>query len=90
MVYELLMGKTPFHSYEMRDLIAKINRGDYQVILRYPITVECALFLTQTLQANEPDRIDVDSLLSHPFLEGPSIPTSLTDINILEYKKELR
>lgn len=46
MVYELLMGKTPFHSYEMRDLIAKINRGDYQVILRQPITVECGLFLT--------------------------------------------
>jgi serine/threonine protein kinase len=27
--YELLMGKTPFHSYQMKDLIAKINEGKY-------------------------------------------------------------
>lgn len=60
MCYELLMGRTPFHSYEMKDLIAKINKGDYTVILREPITIECALFLTQTLQANEADRINVD------------------------------
>jgi len=33
LTYELLMGKTAFHAYEMRDLINKINRGDYQVTL---------------------------------------------------------
>jgi serine/threonine protein kinase len=33
MCYELLMGKTPFHSNEMKDLIAKINKGDYTVSL---------------------------------------------------------
>jgi serine/threonine protein kinase len=86
MVYELLMGKTPFHSYEMRDLIAKINRGDYQVILRQPITVECGLFLTQSLQANEPDRLDVDSLISHCFLTKDNSPESLTDLNMTAYK----
>jgi len=46
MCFEMLMGKTPFHSYEMKDLIAKINKGDYAVILQEPITLECALFLT--------------------------------------------
>lgn len=46
MCYELLMGRTPFHSYEMKDLIAKINRGDYTVALNEPISIECALFLT--------------------------------------------
>jgi hypothetical protein len=29
MLYELLMGKTPFHSYEMKDLLTKINDGKY-------------------------------------------------------------
>lgn len=46
MVYEMLMGRTPFHSYEMRDLISKINKGDYTIVLREPITLECSLFLT--------------------------------------------
>ena len=46
MCYELLMGRTPFHSYELKDLIAKINRGDYTVALNEPISIECALFLT--------------------------------------------
>jgi serine/threonine protein kinase len=46
MCYELLMGKTPFHSNEMKDLIAKINKGDYTVSLKEPLLLECALFMT--------------------------------------------
>jgi serine/threonine protein kinase len=46
MCYEMLMGKTPFHSYEMKDLIQKINKGDYTVTLKEPISIEAALFLT--------------------------------------------
>jgi len=49
MLYELLMGKTPFHSYEMKDLLTKINDGKYQLSLNEPIAVEIALFLTETL-----------------------------------------
>jgi serine/threonine protein kinase len=67
--YELLMGKTPFHSYEMKDLIAKINEGKYSVQTKEPLTVECALFLTQCLQANESDRISIDELIEHPFMK---------------------
>jgi len=46
MCYEMLMGRTPFHSYEMKDLIAKINEGKYSVLIKEPLTIECALFLT--------------------------------------------
>jgi len=63
------MGKTPFHSYEMKDLIAKINEGKYSVQTKEPLTVECALFLTQCLQANESDRISIDELVEHPFMK---------------------
>lgn len=49
MCYELLMGRTPFHSYEMKDLIYKINKGDYTVSLNEPVSVECALFLSSCL-----------------------------------------
>jgi hypothetical protein len=46
MCFEILMGRTPFHSQEMSELIAKINKGDYKLELNEPITVECALFLS--------------------------------------------
>lgn len=67
--YELLMGRTPFHSFEMKDLIAKINEGKYSVQTKEPLSVECALFLTQCLQANESDRINFEELVDHPYLK---------------------
>jgi len=39
MLYEMLMGVTPFHSYEMKDLIAKINDGRYKLTLKEQITI---------------------------------------------------
>jgi hypothetical protein len=40
------MGKTPFHSFEMNELLEKINEGKYTVQTKEPLSVECALFLT--------------------------------------------
>ena len=47
MLYEMLVGLTPFHSHEMRDLIAKINDGRYKVSLfdSEQVAVETCLFL---------------------------------------------
>ena len=49
MLYEMLVGVTPFHSYEMKDPIAKINDGRYKLSLNEPICVETCLFLVQCL-----------------------------------------
>lgn len=68
MCYELLMGKTPFHSFEMAELLAKINEGKYTVHTKEPLSIECAMFLTQCLQANESDRINMADLMNHPFI----------------------
>lgn len=46
MCYELMMGKTPFHSFEMTELLNKINEGKYTVHTKEPLSIECALFLT--------------------------------------------
>jgi len=54
--------------------MAKINEGRYSVTLVEPLSVECALFLTQCLQANEDDRIDMDQLAEHPFIDLNSNP----------------
>jgi hypothetical protein len=53
------MGQTPFHSQHMKELIQKINTGDFSLELNEPVAIECALFLTQCLQANEEDRLNV-------------------------------
>ena len=45
MLYEMLVGVTPFHSYEMKDLIAKINDGRYKLSAPEPICIEICLFL---------------------------------------------
>lgn len=68
MLYELLMGKTPFHSYEMKDLLTKINDGKYQLSLSEPITLEIALFLTETLQFEEKERITDKEFDRHPLI----------------------
>ena len=49
MVFELLTSLTPFHSYEMKDLIKKINDGRYILSLKEHISIELTLFLIQCL-----------------------------------------
>ena len=68
MCYEMLMGTTPFHSFEMKELINKINKGDYLLALGEPILMETALFLVNCLHSNESDRIGADRLPDHPFV----------------------
>jgi len=59
--FELLMGRTPFHSRNLEDLVSKIDKGDYFVNSKDEVmTVECALFLSQCLQSDEMNRIDAD------------------------------
>ena len=88
-IYEMLMGVTPFHSYEMKDLIAKINDGRYNLALDEPITVECALFLTQCLQMNENERIPVDELQQHPFISETFVKLPLTILDVERFSKEM-
>lgn len=81
-LYEMLVGVTPFHSYEMKDLIAKINDGRYKLSLNEPIAVETCLFLVQCLQMNENDRVPVEELGEHPFIDKELLSNALTPIDI--------
>ena len=49
MLYEMLVGVTPFHSFEMKDLVAKINDGRYKINLNEPACIETCLFMVQCL-----------------------------------------
>lgn len=81
-MYEMMVGLTPFHSFEMKDLISKINDGRYKLSLQEPIFVETCLFLVQCLQMSENDRLPVEELSNHPFIseELMSVPLTMLDI----------
>jgi serine/threonine protein kinase len=50
MCYELLMGRTPFHSKKLVELLARINKGDYAIALDdEPVSIECAMFLVNCM-----------------------------------------
>ena len=89
MLYELLVGLTPFHSYEMKDLIAKINDGRYKVSLTEPIKVETCLFLVQCLQMNESDRIPVEELFDHPFIAEELMGSPLSNVDADTFNEEM-
>lgn len=92
MCYELLCGQTPFHSYEMSELLQKINEGKYQVETKEGLTIECALFLTQCLQANESDRINMQDLKDHPFIAFNTDDLEMPKLTLLdtdEFEKDV-
>ena len=89
MLYEMLVGVTPFHSFEMKDLISKINDGRYKLSLQEPIYVETCLFLVQCLQMNENDRLPVEELSNHPFISEELISVPLTVLNIESFNEEV-
>ena len=81
--YELLVGVTPFHSSNMKDLMRKINDGRYKLCDGYdePVYVETCLFLLDCLQLVEENRLAVEALTSSPFIssEFANFPLHILD-----------
>ena len=68
LTYELLMARTPFHSKKLAELLARINRGDYAIASKDAVSIECAMFLVDCLQADEVRRTSYERIKDHPFL----------------------
>ena len=50
-LFELLVGVTPFHCYDMKELVRKINDGRYKMALENgeSVKIETCLFLLDSL-----------------------------------------
>ena len=91
--YELLIGKTPFDSYNQKELVSKINKGDYFV----PTTLskESIYFINCMLQFDPKKRLSIDELNKHTFLKknvnvfNKIAINELKNITILENSKIL-
>lgn len=78
----MLVGTTPFHCFDMQDLVRRINDGRFKVSsATEPIKIETCLFLLDCLQALEQNRIKITELLLHPFISEEMSGSELHDIN---------
>ena len=91
MLYEMLVGVTPFHSFEMKDLIAKSNAGRYKLSVAEDeqINIQTCLFLVQTLTMSEKDRLPIEELGEHPLIMEELISTRLSPIDVEQFNNEI-
>ena len=84
-LYEMIFGITPFNSTDMRELIRKINDGRYRVSKHgqqgEKISIETCLFLLECLQSIEENRMTMDQLLTHPFVQDELKDIPLNPLN---------
>lgn len=69
MMYELLVGFTPFTGNDPHDLANRVNAGTYGVPKHIKLSLPCIEFLHKCLQFDPKKRIGHDELLDHPFLQ---------------------
>jgi len=68
MMYELLVGFTPFTGMDPYDLADRVNDGHYGVPKNISLSLRCLDFLHNCLQFESKKRINHANLLAHPFL----------------------
>lgn len=69
MMYELLVGFTPFTGCDPHDLADRVNEGNYGVPKHIKLSLKCLDLLHKCLQFDPKKRINHADLLKHTFLE---------------------
>ena len=83
--YEMLIGKCTFDAESMRELLTKVESGNY--FLPTTLSKEAVSFLNGMLQYDLKKRLSSEQLLNHKFLTKPY--SDLTKINIKEASKNI-
>ena len=78
--YEMLIGKCTFDSESMKELVNKVERGNY--FLPSSLSKEAISFLNGMIQYEPKKRLNAEQLLNHRFLKRPY--SELTKINLKE------
>ena len=84
--YELLIGKTTFDSGSMKELLQKVNRGNY--FLPKTLSKETVSFLNCMLQYDPKKRLSAEKLYNHKFLRKDI--REFNKINLNEIKKNVK
>ena len=66
--YEMLIGRAAFDAEDMKDLVNKVEAGKYKVPTS--LSKEVISFLNGMLQYQPTQRLTIEQLYNHPFLEN--------------------
>ena len=67
MMYELLVGFTPFTGMDPHDLANNVDKGDYGIPKDVKLSLQCLDVLHKCLQFDQKKRISHEDLVNHPF-----------------------
>ena len=84
--YELLIGKNPFDSQSMAELLEKIRKGDYY--LPKTLSKETISFINGMIQDKAENRLSAKKLLHHKFIKNNV--NKFNQINLNEIKDNIK
>ena len=84
--YELLIGKNPFDSQSMAELLEKIRKGDYN--LPKTLSKETISFINGMIQDKAKNRLSARKLLHHKFIKNDV--NKFNQINLNEIKDNIK
>ena len=75
-LYELLVGRTPFTGMNPMQLLRNIERQDAKIPSKVAnaLSPECVSMLRALLRRNPAERATFEEFFSHPFLTGEKLP----------------
>lgn len=74
-LYEILVGRTPFHSTSVKDLVQKLKNERIRIPSTVKMSPECHDLLVRLLQRNPNQRMPFDEFFSHRFLDLDHMPS---------------
>lgn len=88
--FELLSGATPFHCYNLQELVRNINDGRYKLTdgPDGPVYVETCLFLLECLQNVEENRMSIEELAMTPYISSEFADVPLHVLDKIDFKNE--
>ena len=84
--YEMLIGKCTFDANSMKELVKKVEKGDY--FIPTTLSKEAVSFLNGMLQYDLKKRLTAQQLLRHKFINKNF--NDLSKINLKEIKKNIK
>ena len=83
--YEMLIGKCTFDAESMRELVSKVERGNY--FLPNYLSKESVSFLNGMLQYDSKKRLNSEQLINHKFLTKPC--SEFNKVNLKDISKNI-
>ena len=84
--YEMLTGEKLFKVKDIKDLMAKVESGNYAIPININFSKEAVSFLNSMLQYKGSDRLSADELSKHDFLVKNVKDFTQVDLKIISSK----